>query len=80
MHASINDDMVDCHHDVDRKPIVRIYVGARPRRERCSFFTICWSPDERALSVDGSQNGMVVRTSARTLVLKSQPTDWTDVR
>ena len=44
------------------------------------FFNIDWTPDERVLSVDGSQNGMVVRTSARTVIFKSQSTGWTEVR
>ena len=44
------------------------------------FFNITWTPDERVLSVDGSQNGMVVRTSARIVIFKSQSTGWTEVR
>jgi hypothetical protein len=44
------------------------------------FFNIAWTPDERVLSVDGSQNGMVVRTSSRTVIFKSQSTGWTEVR
>lgn len=44
------------------------------------FFNIAWTPDERVLSVDGSQNGMVVRTSSRTVIFKSQSTGWTEIR
>ncbi|HNK51173.1 MAG TPA: hypothetical protein PKX75_19195, partial [Nitrospira sp.] len=44
------------------------------------FFNIDWTPNERVLSVDGSQNGMVVRTSSRTVIFKSQSTGWTEVR
>jgi hypothetical protein len=44
------------------------------------FFDIAWTPQERVLSVDGSQNGMVVRTSSRTVIFKSQSTGWTEVR
>ncbi|MCS6289978.1 MAG: hypothetical protein H8K10_13530 [Nitrospira sp.] len=44
------------------------------------FFNIAWTPEERVLSVDGSQNGMVVRTSSRTVIFKSQSTGWTEVR
>ncbi len=44
------------------------------------FFNIAWTPEERVLSVGGSQNGMVVRTSFRTVIFKSQSTGWTEVR
>jgi hypothetical protein len=44
------------------------------------FFGLDWTPHERVLAVDGSQNGMVVRTSSRTVIFKSQSTGWTEVR
>lgn len=44
------------------------------------FFVIDWTTNERVLSVDGSQNGMVVRTSSRTVIFKSQSTGWTEMR
>lgn len=44
------------------------------------FFTIGWSPDEHVLSVEGSQNGLVVHTSSRTVIFKSQSTGWNEVR
>ena len=44
------------------------------------FYDIDWTPHERVVSVDGGQNALVVRTSSRTLVLKSQSTGWTEVR
>jgi hypothetical protein len=44
------------------------------------FFNVAWTPWERVMSVDGSQNGMVVRTSPRTVIFKSQSTGWTEVR
>jgi len=44
------------------------------------FFNIAWTPEERVLSVDGSQNGMVVRISSRTVIFKSQSTGWIELR
>lgn len=44
------------------------------------FFDIAWTPQERLLSVDGSQTGMIVRTSSRTVIFKSQSNGWTQVR
>ena len=44
------------------------------------FYDVDRTPNERVVSVDGGQNALVVRTSSRTLVLKSQSTGWTEVR
>ncbi len=44
------------------------------------FYNVDWTPNERVISIDGGQNAMVVRTSSRTLMLKSQSTGWTEVR
>lgn len=45
-----------------------------------AFYNIDWTPNERVICIDGGQNDLVVRTSSRTLVLKSQSTGWTEVR
>ena len=44
------------------------------------FYDIDWRPDDRVVSIDGGQNALVIRTSSRTLVLKSQSTGGTEVR
>ena len=44
------------------------------------FYDVDWTPNEQVVSVDGGLNALIVRTSSRTLVLKSQSTSWTEVR
>jgi hypothetical protein len=44
------------------------------------FYDVDWTPNERVVSVDGGQNALVIRTSSRMLVLKSQSTGWTEMR
>ena len=43
------------------------------------FFSLPWSTDERVLSVDDTNDAVMVRTSARLLAFRSQTTEWVEV-
>lgn len=44
------------------------------------FFSLPWSTDERVVSVDDTNDAVLVRTSARLLAFRSQTTEWSEMR
>ena len=44
------------------------------------FFSLPWTTDERVLAIDESNDAVMLRTSARTVVFRSQSTEWVEVR
>jgi len=44
------------------------------------FFSLPWSTDERVVSVEETNDAVMVRTSTRLLAFRSQTTAWVEVK